>query len=205
MKLSVIEPLCSKDINADLARWLTVKPIERQAVSKALDNSLKPANLSLAETISAPPKILKFEPESTKNCQLNDLKASEQLVWFKILIIENEYLGCDRLGKMLRGKDTQVIEAQDSRIGIQLAQRELPDLIICELMMPKIDGYGIKYFLQRSTLTNKIPLLFITTHIEPNDLDSETILIVDENQIKPVTRAKLCDAIADKLIRATQV
>ena len=114
---------------------------------------------------------------------------------------------------MLRGKDTQVIEAKESMTGIKLAQRECRDLIICELMMPEIDGYGIKYFLQHSRITEKIPLLFITTHTEQTDRDSETILLAENNKIEPVTREKLCDAIAqrrrsliaDKLVSLTQV
>ena len=106
---------------------------------------------------------------------------------------------------MLRGKDTQVIEAKESRAGIELAKSLLPDLVICELMMPEIDGYGVKYFLQHSKITEKIPLLFITTHTEQTDLDSETILLADNDKIEPVTREKLCDAIADKLVSPTQV
>lgn len=234
MKLSAIEPACSKDINPILANRLIVEPIERQAASTALniDNSSKTlewginnvqdrlsvdldqlvnpnlpqANLSLAETIAAPPKTLEFEPDlSAENCQLEDIRASKQPVWFKILVIENDDLSRDCLSKMLCDRDTQVITAKESKAGIKLAQRECPDLIICELMMPKINGYGIEYFLQHSSLTDKIPLLFITTHTEQTDIDSETILIVDKNQIEPVTRAKLCDAIADKLILSTQV
>lgn len=228
MKLSVIEPPRSKDINSNLARWLIV---ERQAVFKALDNSLKtfnrgsnnvrepsninfnrltnsslqPANLSLAETIAAPPKIFEFEPDlSAENCQLEDIQASKQPVWFKILVIENDDLSRDRLSNMLRGKDTQVIEAKESKVGIELAKSLLPDLIICELMMPGIDGYGVKYFLQNYSHTYKIPLLFITTHTKQRDLNSETILLANNNKVEPVNKARLCDAIADKLIQSTQ-
>ena len=109
-----------------------------------------------------------------------------------------------RFFQWISGKDTQVIEAKKSWAGIKLAKSLLPNLVICELMMPEIDGYGVKYFLQHSRITEKIPLLFITTHAEQSNSDSETILLAD-NKIEPVTREKLCDAIADKLVSPTQV
>ena len=199
MKLSAIEPLRSKDINDNVIDRLDIN------LKRSIDSNLKRANLLLAETITAPPKILEFESVSAEHCQLEDIQTSRQPVEFMILIIENDDFSRISLSKMLHGKDIQVIEAKESRVGIDLAKRLLPDLVICELMMPEIDGYGVKYFLQHFRITEKIPLLFITTHTEQTDLDSETILLANNNKIEPVTREKLCDAIADKLVSPTQV
>ena len=206
MKLSVIEPLCSKNHGFQQLSIINC-PLHIDDVRDGLFNSyLQQANLSLAETIAAPPKILELEPDlSTEKCQLENRLTSKQPVWFRILVIEDDDSSRDRLCKMLRGEDIQVIEAKESMAGIKLAQRECPDLIICELMMPEIDGYGIKYFLQHDRVTKKIPLLFITTHLEHTNFDPETILMVEKGKIKPVNKEKFLDAIADKLVSPTQV
>ena len=199
MKLSAIELLCSKDINDNI--------IDRPNTNlKRLANSnLQQANLLLAETIAASPKNFEFEPVSIENYQLENIRADKQSVWFKILVIEDDDSSRARLSKMLCGKDIQVIEAKESRAGVKLAKSLVPDLVICEMMMPEIDGYGVKFLLQHSRFTEKIPLLFITTHAEQSDCNSETILLTNNNKIEPVTREKLCDAIADKLVSPTQV
>ena len=201
----------------------TVEPIEQQTASElTLDftgNSLNAdertiylnlqqvnlqINSSLAETISAPPKIRGFEPDlSAKNYQLENIQALKQPVWFKILVIEDNDLSRDRLCQILRGENTQVIEARDSKTGIELAKREVPDLIVCEMMMPEIDGYGIKYLLQNSQVTQKIPLLFITTHTGQR-LESEIVLIINE-RIESVNKEKFLDEIVNKLVHSAQV
>ena len=207
MKLSTIERLCSKDIKDNVVDRLDIN------FKRSVNFNLQRANLLLAKTIAAPPKIFEFEPLLVENYQLEDIQANKQPVWFKILVIEDDDSSRDRLCKMLRSKDTQVIEAKESRAGIKLAKSLFPDLVICELMMPEIDGYGIKYFLQYSRITEKIPLLFITTHTKQSDRDSETILIVEKGKIKPVNKEKFLDAIAqrrrsliaNKLVSLTQV
>ncbi|MBE9046863.1 response regulator [Pleurocapsales cyanobacterium LEGE 10410] len=225
MKLPATEPLCSNNIDPVLATdRRTTEPIEQQTASElALDFTgdslnvdqlrnylnLQPVdlqvNLSLAESISAPPKIRGFEPDlSAENLQLEDMQALNQPVWFKILVIENNDSSRDRLCQILRDENIQVIEARDSMTGIELAKRAVPDLIVCEMMMPKIDGYGIKCLLQNSQLTQKIPLLFITTPTGQT-LESEIVLIAKKDRNESVNKEKFLDAIANKLVLSAQV
>ena len=124
MKLSAIEPLCSKDFGFQQPSTSDCPLYIDDVRDRLSDSNLQQANLSLAETIAAPPKILEFKPVSAENDRLEDIRTDKRSVWFKILVIENDDLSRDRLSKMLRGKDTQVIAAKESWAGIELAQRE---------------------------------------------------------------------------------
>lgn len=224
MKLPATEPLCSDNIDSVLAKnWRTVELIKRQIASELalgftedsfdidktrsylnLQQVNLQINLLLTETISAPPKISGFEPDLiTENCQLEDIQALDRPVWFKILVIENDDLSRDYLCQILRSENIQPIEAKDSKTGIKLAKREVPDLIVCEMMMPKIDGYGIKYLLQNYQRTQKIPLLFITTHTEQM-LDSEIVPIARKGRLVSVNKKKFLNAILNKLVLLAQ-
>ena len=158
--------------------------------------------LSSAETISALPKLTDFESNLLeKNYQPDYFQSLQKRVGLKILIIEDDDLSRARLGKILHTQNFQVIEAKDSNTGIKLAKAELPNLIICELMMPIMDGYGVMYWLRHSNITQKIPLLFITTHLEQTNMSSKRILITEKDKIEPVTREKLLEAITNKLVQ----
>ena len=212
MKLPVKEPLCSNNIDSVLARDLpTASELALDFAGdsfnvdkRTIDRNLQQVNLSLAQTTSAPLKIREFEPNlSAENRQLEDMLV-KQPVWFRILVIEDEDLSRDRLCQTLRGENIQIIEARDSTTEIELAKHEALDLIVCEMMMPKIDGYGIKYFLQNSQVTQKIPLLFITTPAEQT-FDSEIVLIAEQDSIKFVNKESFLNAIVNKLILSAQV
>lgn len=117
----------------------------------------------------------------------------------KILVVEDRDNNRDYLCSILQSKNFQVIEAKDSNTAIELAYSEVPDLIICELLMPIINGYGVISSLCHSTTTSDIPLLFITAHFKQNSLSSKILLIKDQETIEPLTKEKLLKAIQDRL------
>ena len=87
-----------------------------------------------------------------------------------------------------------MMEAADAPGGIRLAHEELPDLILCDIMMPERDGYEV---LQASahSATAATPFIFLTAKGEKPDLRSGVNLGADDYLVKPVPRAELLEAI----------
>ena len=77
----------------------------------------------------------------------------------KILVIEDEELVRENLLDFLEAEDYQTIDACNGKIGVELAQKHLPDLIICDVMMPELDGYGVLEKLSHNSATATIPFL----------------------------------------------
>ncbi|VEP15053.1 hypothetical protein H1P_3020005 [Hyella patelloides LEGE 07179] len=159
-----------------------------------------PTELSLVETVSAPPHTIDFEPN------LLEQHYQPEYLWFhrevikpQILVIEHRDDSRNLIATILREENFQVIEAKDSNTAINLAKSERPDIIICELMMPIIDGYGILNLLRQSELTNKIPLLFIAVQLPKNKQNSEIMLVNDKETIEPLTAEKLLTEITHRL------
>ena len=116
----------------------------------------------------------------------------------KILVIEDRDKSRNDLCSILQS-EFQIIEAKDSNTAIELAYSELPDLIICELLMPTINGYGVIASLCHSTATSNIPLLLITAHLGQSDDSSRILSIFDRETVEPLTKEKLLDAVRDRL------
>ena len=116
----------------------------------------------------------------------------------KILLIEDRDKNRDYLCSILQSANFEVIEAKDSKTAIKLAYSEVPDLIICELLMPIISGYGVIASLCHSTVTSEIPFLFMTAHLEQSD-GSKILSIFDLETVEPLTKEKLLEAVSDRL------
>lgn len=119
----------------------------------------------------------------------------------KILVVEDRDRKRDYLCSILQYANFQVIEAKDSDTAIRLAYSEVPDLIICELLMPIVSGYGVIASLCHSTVTSNIPVLFITAHFEQTDISSGILLFKDRETIELMTKEKLPEAISDRSIK----
>lgn len=117
----------------------------------------------------------------------------------KILVIEDERVIKMNLLKLLSAEGFQTISADDGISGLKLAQAELPDLIICDILMPNLDGYGVLKALQQDPVTATIPFIFLTAKAERSDWRQAMTLGADDYLTKPFTRAELLDAIASRL------
>ncbi|UBF29247.1 response regulator [Kovacikia minuta CCNUW1] len=102
---------------------------------------------------------------------------------------------CSRL------RDLQAIAAEDGQVGVELAQKHLPDLIICDVMMPKLDGFAVLEKLQATPITGAIPFIFLTARAELRDFRRGMSLGADDYLTKPFTRAELLEAIATRLTK----
>jgi DNA-binding NarL/FixJ family response regulator len=122
----------------------------------------------------------------------------------RILIIEDEPEMRRNLLTILRLEKFTAMGAENGRIGIELARKELPDLILCDVMMPEIDGYGVLSTLRQDPATASIPFIYLTAKGEKIDQRNGMNLGADDYLTKPIPRAELLQAIAARLKRADQ-
>jgi EAL domain-containing protein (putative c-di-GMP-specific phosphodiesterase class I) len=117
----------------------------------------------------------------------------------KILVIEDEESVRENLLDLLQAEDFKTISADNGPIGLDLAISQLPDLILCDMMMPELDGYGVLTALRQEPLTATIPFIFITAKSAKSDFRQGMDLGADDYLTKPFTRSELLSAIKNKL------
>ncbi|HEY9667224.1 MAG TPA: response regulator, partial [Coleofasciculaceae cyanobacterium] len=117
----------------------------------------------------------------------------------KILVIEDEQAIRCNLLKLLQAEGFQAIGADNGSTGVQLALIEQPDVIICDILMPELDGYGVLKALQQHSTTATIPFIFLTAKADRSDWRQAMNLGADDYITKPFTRAELLAAIATRL------
>lgn len=122
----------------------------------------------------------------------------------KILIIEDEPEMRRNMISLLRYKYYEPIAAENGRMGVESARRETPDLILCDVMMPELDGYGVLRMLQADAKLAPIPFIFLTAKGEKHDLRSGMKLGADDYLTKPLENQELIDAIEARLQRSAQ-
>jgi DNA-binding NarL/FixJ family response regulator len=122
----------------------------------------------------------------------------------KILVIEDEPEMCRNLTTILRMEKFHPLPAENGRVGIELAKKEKPDLILCDVMMPELDGYGVIAALRANAETVAIPFIFLTAKGEKPDIRAGMNLGADDYLTKPVAKADLLAAIHSRLERAVQ-
>jgi DNA-binding NarL/FixJ family response regulator len=122
----------------------------------------------------------------------------------KILVIEDESEMRRNISALLRFKEYYPLEAENGRVGVEMARRELPDLVLCDVMMPELDGYGVLRALQADPKLALIPFIFLTAKGEKDDLRSGMNLGADDYLTKPVGNNDLVDAIEARLDRSAR-
>jgi len=120
----------------------------------------------------------------------------------KILVIEDEPEMRRNITALLRYHSYEPIAAENGRAGVDAARREKPDLILCDVMMPELNGYGVLHALQNDPALARIPFIFLTAKGEKDDLRSGMNLGADDYLTKPVANAELVRAIEARLRRS---
>src|SRR5215471_6635783 len=109
----------------------------------------------------------------------------------RILVIEDEPEMRRNLATVLRLENYQPVTAENGRVGVALAKKQPPDLILCDVMMPELDGYGVLQSLRQDLELAPIPFIFLTAKGEKDDLRSGMNLGADDYLTKPVAKAEL--------------
>src|SRR5262245_22097255 len=109
----------------------------------------------------------------------------------KILVIEDEPEMRRNLTTILRLEKFHPIAAENGRVGVATAKREKPDLILCDVMMPELDGHGVLQALREDNDTVAIPFIFLTAKGEKPDIRAGMNLGADDYLTKPVAKADL--------------
>lgn len=116
----------------------------------------------------------------------------------KILVIEDEKTTLNSIVEFLLNEGFEAIGAENGRIGIELAQKHLPALIICDILMPELDGYDVLTYLQQDQETASIPFIFLTATTDSSSFRLGMEMGADDYLRKPVTSAELRAAIAGR-------
>src|SRR5688572_26341406 len=122
----------------------------------------------------------------------------------KILVIEDEPEMRRNLATILKLEKFTVVQAENGRVGVETAKKEAPDMILCDVMMPEMDGYAVLQALRNDPKTVTTPFIFLTAKGEKQDLRSGMNLGADDYLTKPVAKADLLNAIAARLKRNEQ-
>ncbi len=117
----------------------------------------------------------------------------------KILLIEDNADIRENTAEILSLASYDVITAENGKIGVALAQEQSPDLIICDIMMPELDGYGVLHILSKGDDTAGIPFIFLTAKTEKADLRKGMELGADDYLTKPFDDTELLNAISTRL------
>lgn len=117
----------------------------------------------------------------------------------KILLIEDNPDIRENTCEILSLAGYEVLTAENGKIGVDLAQHNKPDLIICDIMMPELDGYGVLHILNKNSDTSAIPFIFLTAKTEKNDIRKGMTLGADDYLTKPFDDTDLLNAIETRL------
>ena len=122
----------------------------------------------------------------------------------KVLVIEDEPEMRRNLLTILKLEKFHPLGAENGRVGVRLARAEKPDLVLCDVMMPELDGYGVLRALREDPATLAMPFIFLTAKGEKPDQRCGMDLGADDYLTKPVAKADLLGAINARLRRAEQ-
>lgn len=117
----------------------------------------------------------------------------------KILVVEDNEMNRDMLCRRLARKGYTVLVARDGIEGVSVAQAELPDLIIMDLSLPRIDGWEATRRLKSDPKTQSIPVIALTAHAMSTDRDKALDAGCDDFDTKPVNFDRLVAKIEQAL------
>jgi len=120
----------------------------------------------------------------------------------KILLIEDDVILRENTAELLELSDYNVITASNGKIGLEMARHGLPDIIVCDIMMPELDGYGVLQALAENENTKHIPFIFLSAKTERKDVRKGMDLGADDYITKPFEEQELISAIESRLAKA---
>jgi CheY-like chemotaxis protein len=116
-----------------------------------------------------------------------------------VLVIDDNPDIRDNTAEILELAGYTSLTAENGKKGIETALREKPDIIICDIMMPELDGYGVLHLLQKNADTRNIPFIFLTAKTERSDLRKGMEMGADDYITKPFEEIELLNAVEVRL------
>ena len=116
-----------------------------------------------------------------------------------VLIIEDNDHIRESTAELLGLADYEVFKAVDGKQGVDFATKLLPDIILCDITMPELDGYGVLHLLSKTPQTSAIPFIFITAKSERIDYRKGMEMGADDYLTKPFDDMELMTAIETRL------
>ncbi len=121
----------------------------------------------------------------------------------KVLFIEDDTVVRENTAELLELSDYKVVTAPNGKVGVALAIKENPDIIVCDVMMPEMDGYGVLKSLSENPDTQKIPFIFLSAKTEHKDIRKGMDLGADDYLTKPFEEEELISAIESRLAKVS--
>ena len=116
-----------------------------------------------------------------------------------VLVIDDNPDIRDNTAEILELAGYTSLTAENGKKGVETALREKPDIIICDIMMPELDGYGVLHLLQKNADTRNIPFIFLTAKTERSDLRKGMEMGADDYITKPFEEIELLNAVEVRL------
>ena len=129
----------------------------------------------------------------------SDRPCDEVADMIKVLVIEDEDVLRTNIADILEVNGFEVSQAENGQVGIERARRDRPDLIICDVMMPEVDGHEVLATLRQEPETALTSFIFLTAKATVGDVRHGMNLGADDYLTKPFTQAQLLEAIAARL------
>lgn len=117
----------------------------------------------------------------------------------KILLIEDNHDVRENTAEILELANYTVLTAENGKVGVEKAMQEKPDLIICDIMMPVLDGYGVLHMINKHEDLKNIPFIFLTAKAERGDFRKGMEMGADDYITKPFTDIELLNSIESRL------
>jgi CRP-like cAMP-binding protein len=117
----------------------------------------------------------------------------------KVLIIEDNDDIRDNIIEILELAGYEANGAKNGKTGVEMATKDIPDIILCDIMMPELDGYGVLYILNKNPETTAIPFIFLTAKAERVDFRKGMEMGADDYLTKPFDDLELLNAIDTRL------
>ena len=109
----------------------------------------------------------------------------------KVLLVEDNEMNRDMLSRRLARQGFEVLMAIDGEQGVQMARTEMPDLILMDMSLPVLDGWGATRQIKAETRTQSIPLIALTAHAMAGDRDKALDAGCDDYDTKPIELPRL--------------
>ena len=122
-----------------------------------------------------------------------------------ILLIEDSDIIRENTAEILELAGYHVLTAENGKVGVENALATRPDLVVCDIMMPVLDGYGVLHIFGQNPRLASVPFIFLTAKTERADLRKGMELGADDYVTKPFEETELLNAIASRLNRVRQL